>query len=203
MKKDTIIIILLILALLLIVYLLIMPGIDSMNLARAGFSLEESRFKEAQAQSQQFSDLNKKKQDILAKLEKLTVALPKDQGLPELIINLESLATANGLMMNSVDFRAVEKKSSVMPPQMGVEDIMPKKSQDLPDLSAGSAQPLAQSYNITEVSMNLSGGYDNFKNYLKSIEENKRLMDVISLNFNLTSHDSNSSFSLKLNAYNQ
>ncbi len=205
MKKDVVVIILSLLALILIVFLLIMPGIDSLNLARTGFSFEESRLAEVQAQSQKLSALEKKYKDNPGELEKLTQALPKDQELAKLMINLENLATASGLIMDSVDFRAVEKKSSVNPPQMEEQDILPGKDQSLPAIPADGVQPPVQSYKTIAVSLKLAGGYDNFKNYLKSIEQNPRLMDVALLNYSSKSSQGldSYSFSLDLNVYYQ
>ncbi len=207
MKKDNIIIILSLLALILIVFLLVLPAFDALNMASASLSFEEEQFAQIQAQSQKLSALEKKYKDNPGELEKLKLAVPEEEDLSGLLINLENLAAANNLVMGSVNFKAAEKKLSIAPPQIGDTGILPGENQGLADApSAGSVQPMIQTYKITAVTIDLAGGYNSFKDYLKGVEGNERLMDVISFNYSRgeSSQGSDSyKFGLNLNVYYQ
>lgn len=196
MKKDLITIIFSLLALVLIVFLLIFPTFDSLDISRAGLAFEKNRFAEAETRNQELKALDKKFRDNPNELEKLMKALPKESELAGLMINLENLATASGLIMGSIDFDNIDKKTSTKPSRPGEGGLDQNTS------VTGQNQPAV--YKIMAVRLALRGGYNNFKSYLAAIEKNSRLMDVTSFNFSRGSQEADlNSFRLELDVYYQ
>lgn len=207
MKKNIIVIILFLLAIVLAVSLLILPGLDALNASRESIAFEKDRLARVQAQRQKLDALDKKYRDNPNELEKLIAALPKGAEFADLLVNLEYMAAASNLVMSSVDFKVVEKKTVARPPQMREDsgDILPaEKEPGSAGLSAENQRSVSP-YKILAIILSLEGGYDNFKNYLKTIEGNERLMDVTRLNYGAKGGQQAQtySFGLELNVYYQ
>ncbi len=94
---------------------------------------------------------------------KISQILPEGKDIPGLIVQLEALVRKNGLNITSIDIS-------------DVKDNVSRKD------TAASATPAG----LQELSINLvvtGGTYNKFKELIKSIEQNVRLFDIISLGF--------------------
>lgn len=116
-------------------------------------------------------------------LASFSKAIPKGQNIPELLINLEALASENGLFFSGVNFKP--------------EDLIASK-----DSKAPSVKTL-----IMEIKV--KGSYPAFQNYLKAMEKSLRLFDVASISFNgiapgqANININNLEFNLSVNTYYQ
>jgi len=198
-SKENLVIIGSVCALVLVVLLLIMPAFDSMNIDRQIVSEKQSSLEQAKLFNQQIADKNSRYKS--EELENLLSVMPKQEELSALLIQLEGLATGNGLIMESVDFGKIEQDSQAQEPRLGDElqgGIAPENSQ------ANSQGTQIQPYKILLVSLKLNGAYGAFKNYLRAVEKNKRIMDVVSLSLNTGSGIAqNFFFSVNLRVYYQ
>lgn len=107
------------------------------------------------------NDLSRKlevlKQEYSAKEEemgRIKMAVPLGEDAPGLLVQLEALASQNGLILNSVNFLTPDsqKKSSSSVSSTGVKSA--------------------------RVDLSLSGNYSAFKSFIKAAENNLRIMDV-------------------------
>jgi len=126
-------------------------------------------------------ELNQDYQEIGVEADKLFLALPNEKDVPFLLVQFESLASSNGLLLDSISFEEIEKKKT---------NIKETTVQD-------SSQLL---YLIANIKIN--GSYDAFKNYLKALENGVRAIDVYSINFTPFTNKSNPSAILDVFEFN-
>lgn len=91
----------------------------------------------------------------LPALDKIDKILPDNPKIPELLVQLESLAQTHGMILKSIDFNKDELTAK----------------------------------------MQIAGTYQNFKKYLKAVENNLRLLDITNLSFE------NNDFNLTIKSY--
>jgi len=153
--------------------------------------------------SQAALELKKTNEDNLAQREKLAANLqnlisqynerasdlsffskiiPVGQNTPELLINLEALASENGLIFSGVDFQS------------------------------GNLGDQAQNQNNVKtltMEIKIKGSYPALQNYLKAMEKSLRFFDVVSVSFNglapgqSNANPNNLEFNLLVNTYYQ
>ena len=113
-------------------------------------------------------------EDLEGESKKIFEALPSEESLPSVYIQLEELAIKNNLVLEAVDLGYVAEKV---------------------DLGTG-----LRSQTLGKVTINLSlseGNYFTLKNYLIDIEKNIRLMDITGLIYDPSSN----TYNLTLNTY--
>jgi Tfp pilus assembly protein PilO len=184
-------------ALALVTIFFIMPTFDSVNIDRQIASDKLVALEEAKLFNQRIAELNSQYKS--EELEKLLSVLPKEEELSALLIQLEGLATSNGLIMESVDFSKIGEESDAQEPQPTLE------SEEIGVENGLAVQTTKiQPYKILLVSLKLNGDYNAFKNYLQAVEKNLRLMDVVSMSLGGNSIIAqNFSFSINLQVYYQ
>jgi len=109
--------------------------------------------------------------------KKLDVIFPDNQDVPNMIIQLEALANASGVILQDVTFIKEEK-------------------------TEGSSSD----YGVIKIDMKIDGSYEAFKNFLTAVENNMRLSDVDSISFQTTTDSKGTSifnFNVVLKTYYQ
>jgi len=115
-------------------------------------------------------------------IEKVWQILPEEKDVPGLISQFEFLAVQSGLILDSVDFSEVEEIAK----------------------SPEETEEVELPYKTLSVTIKVTGSYDTFKNFLFSLENNLRLIDVSSINFATKGEVSDIfDFSLSGNVYYQ
>jgi len=108
------------------------------------------------------------------------LALPEKKDIPALLVQFETLAAANGLILESIDFTEVSSQ-----PRRPIEQ--PKTTQGIETLV---------------VNLKVKGPYAAFKQYLAALENNIRATNVQSINFNLGLTETETfNFDLKVEVY--
>jgi len=103
-------------------------------------------------------------------LEKIERAMPRGQNVPDVLTQLENMASESNLILDSADFTPAAARTAEA-------DILKAKS-----LTASLA---------------LKGDYPAFSRWLDLFESNSRLFDIRSVDFNLSSRERNL-FTLKI-----
>jgi Tfp pilus assembly protein PilO len=96
-------------------------------------------------------------QDNKETLKNIDSIMPDDSGIPDLIVQLEAVAAGSGVLLSDLNFTIIKEKTE--------EGQAPKD------------------YNTVSVNMKMTGDYLSFNKFLKSVEENMRLLDIESINF--------------------
>lgn len=136
----------------------LLPGWDEVKGLKA---LEENKIqtlKDLGNWSAYFDDLSAKYQSAENDLQKLSLTVPSEPQIPELLVQLEDIARRNGLAVDDVQF-------------------------NIP-ASDRLAKPADKNLGVVNVKIKMEGDYNNFKNFTADIEKNIRLMDIslVSLN---------------------
>jgi len=132
------------------------------------------------------NQIEEKYQEVSDSTQKIFLGLPTKKDISYLLVHFETLASDNGLLLESINFGQMneDKKQEI--------DKSPKLLSNLPSFSVG---------------LNIAGSYDAFKNYLNALENSVRLMDIKSVNFVASNRDSFSTdlgifeFNLGINVY--
>ena len=169
-----------------------LPAWNSLQAAQEVIAKNTAVLKERQQLSENLKKLISQYQERISDVAKINLIVGSDPSIPELLTMFEGLASANSLAFNSVDF-------NILKPVIG------QAAAQIKNLPPAGVQ-------IIQVTARVKGSYQNFLNYLKSVESNIRLMDTqiaafsiaqtagagtASINFN------NIEFQLVVNAYYQ
>lgn len=179
MTKN-IIILILILAFIGVVVFLDVPGVQGTLNLREQVKKQREKFSEKQELLAKMEKLNQLYEENQENLEKVNYILPSGLDMPNLIVQLEALVFGGGLILEEIEFSRTK-------------DILDQdKVQEL-------------DYKILTISLKLIGTYPSFENFLKTLEENMRLMDVVSIDFSSQSEESFElfNFSLQIKTYYQ
>lgn len=145
--------------------------------------------KEILIQRQKLKDnLNKlvaQYQEKIKDVAKIDQIVTNEPAIPDLLVMLEALAGENSLIFQGVDFSLI--KPVIGPAAAEVSDVLPAGLQ------------------IIQINAKVKGSYANFLNYIKAIETNSRLMDVINIAFDASSLKTGGAggmeFGVTINAY--
>lgn len=116
-------------------------------------------------------------------VNKFDLVLPADEDKANLLSNLDSLASANGLSTLKIVF---EESSNLAGEKQGAAGALPKN----------------YDFDSRTVKMFLRGSYFSFKNFLAAIEKNQRVADIVSVDFSSDSSSKETEGEKKTYSYN-
>ena len=126
--------------------------------------------------------------------DRIKTTIPQGTHATEFLVLVESLTRNNGLVLSSIDI------SSASPQKTLTQSVKAPSPGSSP---AGLIQNL-QRFNEYPVTLTISGSYDSFKNFLKDLEQNTRLIDVAETSFASPNRKNEViTFALKLKTYYQ
>jgi len=119
-------------------------------------------------------------EDIKGRVNKVFYALPTEAEIPNILVQLEALASENGIIFESVNFGEIQenKQNKITFKETA---LSPEEQNDLENLET------VNNIKSIFVDVKLTGSYENFKKYLKGLENNIRIVDVVSVNFSSAS----------------
>jgi len=171
MSKRNIIIIISLVGALVLIFVLVEPLWSSTKLLKQEIERKKAEIAEVEKILARTSEINQEYQGLEGEAEKLSVALPEEEDIPYLLVQFENLASANGLLLETIDFvRASDEQGSGN--RQSSEGQVKKISPLFPSLS---------------LKVKLSGSYDAFKGYLTSLENHIRAMDAHLISFSAKS----------------
>lgn len=181
------IILILILGFVGVVVFLDLPGVQNILNLRKEIKAQKQAFIEKQELVSKIESLKEVYEMHGEELKKINYILPSGEDVPNLIIQLEALALEGGLVLEDIGFSVYSEESATK------------------TRGAAQEEKIVKDYQALLINLKLIGGYSAFKNFLKAVEENIRLMDIISVNFSTTSKEMTSffEFNLNLKTYNQ
>jgi len=181
-------------------FFLVKPAvIDVLNL-RAQVKQKKATLQARQDDLQILNELEQRYQSVMSSLEKTDIALPSEDKLPELLVQMENLAVENGLILSSLNFEAGEDGMSEeqtpgspspnfgslrQAEEMMMEQDMAMMEAEEPGMVMPSFIAMLNSGPVQSlpIQINVSGSYNNFKNYLTGVENNLRLINIDSIDF--------------------
>lgn len=132
------------------------------------------------------ADLNRKEEQLAV----LDQALPTAPAVPELLANLEALTQSSGLLATTLQITI----PSTLPEAGSGQN--PQEFKRLEGI-LGSTENLS----VLQIDMILTGQYPNLKTFLTNLEQNLRLMDILSLTFTPVEKSGDQAYALKIQTY--
>lgn len=173
MNKQGLIIIIFIALTALIAWQYFMPAFDKVSGLREDLKTWQGKLDDTQVLGRKLESLKKKYNTMSDEIERVNQAVPKGEDIPGLLVQLEQLASQNGLILNNVTFTIPEvKKAKKTVSAVSEQGALPVSSLVV---SAGTK--------ILAVDLSLTGTQNSFKVFLSAIEENLRIMDVAAIGF--------------------
>ncbi len=198
MNKPAIIIIIFIALTALVAWQYFMPAFDKVSGLRDELKTWQGKLDDTQALSRKLESLKKKYDTMSNEIARVNQAVPKGEDVPGLLVQLEQLASQNGLILNNVTFTVAEAKKAKKTAAVAEEETLPASS-----LAVSAVPTTAQK--ILAVDLSLTGAQGSFKTFLSAIEANLRIMDVATISFAGKGSSGNESasqdFKISLNTY--
>lgn len=178
------------------------PQYDTWRNIETQIKGEEMSLADSEKALEDTKKLVKNYEGVKEQLRTLSLALPSEKDIPNLLVQLEALAVKNGILMEEVSYSEETKKESGNPteaPATDAADLGQKKSADKnaasnPPATVPLVSPApSEGYATLKVSLSLTGRYDVFMRYLEDVQKNLRFLDVVSVDFDTKGGDSKSS----------
>ncbi|MCP6720199.1 MAG: type 4a pilus biogenesis protein PilO [Patescibacteria group bacterium] len=131
---------------------LIRPEMTKINEKRALLSSKETLFSNEQDAVSQVRDLIGQFQSIVKLQETVSLALPLEENITQILNQLQSIANLSNVEMRSFSIRPLAFEAS--------------------------RQPLVKRLGVLELDISIDGPYDNIKNFLRSLETNVRVVNA-------------------------
>ena len=216
MNKQLLVLIIFISAVSLIAWQYLLPKFNEVFGLRDELHAWQTKLDETQNLRTKLAGLEKKYAGMADEADKVSQALPAKQDIPGLLIQLEELSSQNGLILQGVGFSAAEVKKSKAPvvtdesagaavaPASGAQGIQSQMGQGSTPGNLGAGTPSA--VKILTVDLSLSGAYSSLASFVKSVENNLRIMDITAINFSgqkgeTSAVSANQDFKISLNTY--
>lgn len=97
----------------LIFFLLVLPAFDQTRMLRGSIKEREDILKEADEVSSQVRNLNSQIEAKRVDIEKLDRLLPREEELPELLSNIESIVSAAGMTLSEMNLSKVPSQGEI------------------------------------------------------------------------------------------
>lgn len=159
-----------------LVFFCITPLWSSIQVLRSEQSEKQEEVDGLEELSARIQQLDQEYQDLGEDANKFFLALPEEEDIPRLLIQFESLAQSNGLLLESIRFSSVQSDQDLRLPY---RQLLTEQS--------GQPQTTGSAFDKMSVDLQVSGSYEAFKNYLRNLENNVRSMDVYMMDFSTRS----------------
>ena len=154
-------------AVVLVGYFLVYPAFQEMMLGRDDLAAWQQKLAQAQESKKKLGELETKYQSIQDEQDRIMQALPPSEDIPGLLVQMEALASQNGLIIDSLSFVYPQSDTGA---RINVSETEGSVA------ATGSSLPAG--VKVLSVNLNLNGNYSSLKNFLKAAENNLRLTDV-------------------------
>jgi len=184
MNKQSFNFLIILAVLAMVVWFFIYPAWQGVAQSRQDLIFWQKKIVEIEEARQKYFEFKTEYELLRAEETKIMNALPEEGDLPGLLVQLEALASRNGLILNSINF---------IYPEKSIQSAMPAYGYDGEESAAISASgskaqssSLANAKTLT-IDIGLSGNFTALRNFLREIENNLRLTDVDNISFSSAS----------------
>lgn len=195
-KNISLIIILAILGVIGLGFYFLKPQYDAFKKVQGDLSQEKGNLENQKTNLENIKGLLKNYEVVKENLKSLSLALPSEKDIPNLLVQLESLAVKNGVLMESISYsEEQEEKGSKgeqkVTPQVKAKSIGPAGLEEEMgtagegEASQGETAAPSKGYATLQVDLSLSAHYPSFMQYLEDVQKNLRFLDIISVSFDV------------------
>jgi len=170
MNKKSIIILINSLIIIVLLLVFIDPLWSSIKILKIEITKQEQEVKNIEILLTKVQELEQDYQEMGINMENVSLALPKEKDIPYLMNQFETLASNNGLLLESMMFdREINRET---------ENVSSRERR-----ISGQSDDVISPFPYLSLSLVLNGSYDGLKGYLESLGNNIRLMDVRVIDF--------------------
>jgi len=168
-----------------VVVLLILPAYSDIKSKKEDFKQREEEFNKKQELVLKVKELLGKYNDRIVDFDNLNLAIPSgNPATPDLLVNLNAISSSAGMVMENIDIKSAASA------------LAGRTSR-----AASASGQSAQNFKTASISLTLAGTYDSLKNYLRLLEDNLRIIDISSIEFE--TKEGVFEFSIEMRAYYQ
>jgi len=191
-----------------VIFLLIVPGWQHFLAVRADNGRLDEINIEIDALTKKRDALNQQIIGITKdNFERLDQMVPSGAHGPEFLVFLEQLAQSHNMNVVKLDLSGVlSTKQRIVEKTIKQPSVVTSIPNTQPGISAGNIvewQPKVPTYQTINATMEITGSYDAFKDFLRDLESSIRITDVESLDFLPISASPGFNFKLSLKTYYQ
>jgi Tfp pilus assembly protein PilO len=157
---------------------LLRPAYDDVNKLRGELAAQSDALDEEQKIVAQVKDLLSRYQGIANFDQTISLSLPKREAYPTLVNQLDAIAKGSGIFLDSINLTTLPA-------------VVPQGGKIGPSLST------------LQLNLRLIGPYAGFKDFIKKLETNVRLMDIVRFSITPTLVGGNYTYVLVVNTYYQ
>ena len=136
-------------------WVFILPGYEMQSYLKSSIEVRSSALDSKSKLIQKVADLNKEYQSKFNELKRLSLVIPSEKNIAEIITSIEDISSQSGI--NLSDFT----------------------------ISGGSNSSNTKPYGVVSLGLSFSGNYESVLNLLAHIERHIRLIDATSLSVNV------------------
>lgn len=213
-RNISLIIIVAILAVAGLAFYFLKPKYDELRKVQANVLTAKNNLKDQKQSLEDAKGLLENYEGVKESLYDLSLALPTEQDIPNLLVQLEALASENGVLMKSVDYSEIEEKEETEAGQgkegaasqigsggaaqtglAGEPEMEGEMTPSGMEAEMGIDEPRTptKAYAALKVSLSLEAQYYSFMDYLNDVQQNLRFLDVTSVSFDIGEGESESS----------
>jgi len=174
--------------------LLIWPSWKQIQSLKQQITRQENVLASQQANLAAVHEFRETFQQTKLDIEKINQILPIQESIPNLLVQLESAALESGLIFKSINFSTQNKEEQET--DSIISDLAPDTEEE------NQRQNRVISYKITSIDLAIEASYKNLKKYLSVLENNLRIMDVVSISIKNSITDKYL-INLKINVYHR
>lgn len=159
----------------------VVPLYDTVQVLRSTLEQKNQELAKKEETKIKVEEVLKEYEKLAKEAEKVNLSVPSEKDIPSLLVTMEALASESGMVMDNLVFGEVAQPAS------------PERT-------------TIQKYRAMAINVSVRGTYSAFKNYLASIEDNVRLLDISNVSFSGVAKDSTSDvmkFSIRMQTYFQ
>ena len=148
------------------------PSYDKMAVLKQKLASYDNALNNSKALENERDKLTKKYNSFdVTNLEKLSKLLPDSVDNIRLILEIEKIAAPYGMVLKDVKYDTEAKDTK---PTVGLQNNL-------------NAQLARKDYGVWKLGFSTQGTYSNFVNFVKDLEKNLRIVDVVSVEFSSSS----------------
>ncbi len=138
-------------------------------------------------------------------LQRIDQAMPREPRAAQFLVLLENMALGSGLSIRSIDIAgpAPEQARYGAGSAAGPNPSPTTRGSPTPGVISGEASAAPGSIKEFSVGLNVSGSYESFKGFLRELEKNLRLTDIMEISFSSSARLDKLDFTMRLKTYYQ
>lgn len=168
-------------------YFLAKPAVFTLLSQRKQGQKNANLLQDQKEDLQILQEVERRYKEEMGELQKSDKILPNKKNLTQVLYQVEKMAAENGLIVAGIGLGgSTEEKESLSSEDLSTNsslDNFDEPADPGPEVETQGVTTKKQTVEKFTVNIDLVGSYQNLKLFLKNVEKNLRLMDIVGFNF--------------------